>query len=821
MKMGRWGRRAGRAALGAVVLIVLALAGGWLYLRASLPQLEGRRTVAGLAGVVMVARDERGAPLLTAASRDDLAYATGFVHAQERFFQMDLMRRSGAGEMAELFGPKALPLDRSHRLHRFRARAEALLAQMPADERRFLDRYVAGINDGLQSLGARPFEYVLTGTSPRPWRAADSLLVAWAMYFDLQGMQETRELARGWVADHSDAAQRDFLLPTSSVFDAPLDAEAVLSPAAPIPARAPTWWGAAAPAASATPGTPAALAAMAPSSADFSDAVGSNNWVVAGSRSTDGRAIVSNDMHLGLQLPATWYRLAMQYRDAGGQPRRLAGLTLPGAPPVLTAGSNGHVAWGYTNAYGDFLDLVEVAVDPNDPGRVRTAAGWLPVEQHAELILVSGAGSETMLVRDTALGPLREAGGRTYAMHWIAHQAGALNLRHRELEGADTVAQALRVAATIGMPAQNFVAGDADGHIGWTISGPMPRRAAAASPGAQGRDSSFPILLDGATPTWDGVLAPGDYPSVSDPAGAQISSANNRQLAGPQAALIGDGGFDLGARNHQARDALRALGPRVDAAGVYGVMLDDRALFVDRWRLRALALLDAGATAGKPQRAEFARLLKEGWNGHASIDSTAYRLARGFMWMLYDQAYGGANAQLAALAPRADMVAASSRWPAVLERLLDEQPPGWLPPAYPTWRDFQLAAIDRMIAQATADGKPLAAATWGQRNTASIAHPITMALPLLRRWLAAPADQLPGDANMPRVAGPKFGQSERLTVSPGKEEQGLFNMPGGQSGHPLSPYFLLGHSDWVSGKPGPLLPGPAVHTLRFEPALAR
>jgi penicillin amidase len=162
------------------------------------------------------------------------------------------------------------------------------------------------------------------------------------------------------------------------------------------------------------------------------------------------------------------------------------------------------------------------------------------------------------------------------------------------------------------------------------------------------------------------------------------------------------------------------------------------------------------------------------------------------------------------------MVSATSRWPAVLARLLDERPAAWLPAGYDNWQDLQLAAVDRSIREVTKDGTPLDKATWGQRNTAAIAHPISMALPFLKRWLGAPPDQLPGDANMPRVAGPKFGQSERLTVSPGREEEGLFDMPGGQSGHPLSPWFLRGHEDWVQGRPTPLLPGPTQHTLIFS-----
>ena len=160
----------------------------------------------------------------------------------------------------------------------------------------------------------------------------------------------------------------------------------------------------------------------------------------------------------------------------------------------------------------------------------------------------------------------------------------------------------------------------------------------------------------------------------------------------------------------------------------------------------------------------------------------------------------------------------STRWPAVVARLIDTQNAAWLPPGRADWRAVQLAVIDKVIAELTGEGKALAQASWGERNTAAIAHPIAMAAPLLKHWLSAPADQLAGDANMPRVAGKNFGQSERMTVTPGREEEGLFNMPGGQSGHPLSPYFVAGHGDWVRGQATPLLPQAAVHTLTFSAA---
>ncbi|CAH0304232.1 Acyl-homoserine lactone acylase QuiP [Massilia sp. Bi118] len=793
-----WGRR---TLLLLAALLVLALLGAWLFLRASLAQLDGKVASKLLTSAVTVTRDARGVPTISGANRLDLAYATGYVHGQERFFQMDLLRRSAAGELAELFGPKALPLDRAHRLHRFRARAADILARMTPAQRQFVERYAAGVNDGVNALGARPFEYALTGAAPRPWTPADSMLVVWAMYFDLQGNQAPRELARGWLAQHTTAEQRAFLMPEASSWDAPLDAPDLSAAPAPVPAAAPDWWGRK----EALP--PTQVAGIA-----FTDAVGSNNYAVAGTRTASGAAIVSDDMHLGLQLPNIWYRLALRFPDATGAQRRVVGVSLPGAPPLVIVGSNGHVAWAFTNSYADTLDLVRLNTDAARAGQVQTPAGWETPAEHAETILVKGRPAERLVVRETSLGPIREAGGALYAVHWVAHSPQALNLEHLKLETSTTLEEALAAAAADGIPAQNILAGDDRGNIGWTIAGALPQRGEAA----RGLAVSFPLNADGAVPSWQELLAPSEHPRVVNPAGGQLVTANSRQLAGAEAQLLGDGGFDLGARARQLGEGVRQLGGKTDVPAAFRAALDDRALYVEGWRQRALAALDERGVASHPERAEFRRLLKDSWDGHASTASVGYRLAQQFRWSLYELVFAGANAEMEKLDPKASVLSATSRWGAVLARLLDERPAAWLPPGYASWQDLQLAAIDRTIADVTKDGTPLAQATWGKRNTAAIAHPISMALPFLKRWLGAPPDQLPGDANMPRVAGPKFGQSERLTVSPGREEEGLFDMPGGQSGHPLSPWFLSGHEDWVNGRATPLLPGPTEHTLVFS-----
>jgi penicillin amidase len=806
-----WMKRAGIGAGALLGLVLLVIPGGWLFVRASLPQLDGERHVAALAHPVTIARDALGAPVIAGANRLDVAWATGFVHGQERFFQMDLLRRVAAGELAELFGARALASDRGNRLHRFRARAEIALARMTPAELAFIDRYVDGVNQGLAALAARPFEYGVITSTPRPWSRVDCMLVVYAMFIELQGRQLPREMARNWLRDHADAAQRAFLLPAMTPWDAPLDAaEASTFVDAPIPPTAPLWWGRQRTELSrlsmnmrmnisATEPAGATIAGVSLAGANL---VGSNSWVVAGSRSTTGAAIVEDDMHLGLQLPNIWYRVALKFPDAQGTPRRLVGVTLPGAPPMIIAGSNGNVAWGFTNSYADLLDLVPLVSDTGHAGQVRTPSGWETPVSHQERIRVKGEQDAILAVRDTSFGPMLDVRGVAYAVHWIAHDPAALNMHHLQMESAPSLDAALDVAAGDGIPAQNFMAGDAQGNIGWTIAGVLPQRPGdEAAPGA----------------TWNALLGPSAYPRIVNPADGQLMTSNSRQLQGARAALLGDGGFDLGARQHQLKDDLLALGPKADVRQVQAVALDDRAVYMARWRDRALKVLDAAALDGHPRRAELRLLLASRWDGRASPGSVGYRIARGFQSSLYELLFDGANGEMAAIDPKAGMATATSRWPVVIQRLLDAQPAAWLPPDYPDWRSLQLAALDRVIQSMGNENRSLPTATWGVRNTAAISHPLAAALPFLARFLSAPPDQLAGDADMPRVAGPKFGQSERMTISPGHEELGLFNMPGGQSGHPLSPYFLAGHDDWVHGRALPLLPGPAQHTLILRP----
>ena len=387
-----------------LLLVIAAVIGAYAFMRASLPMLDGEVTAAGLRAPVSVTRDALGVPTLRGSDRADLAFATGYLHAQERFFQMDLLRRAASGELAALLGKALVPVDRERRLHRFSARAGPALAALPEAERAMLERYAAGVNAGLDALAARPFEYAVLRATPRPWRAEDTMLVVWAMYFDLQDDQLHRVWSRGWLRDNGTSPEQlAFLLPTSSSYDAPLDAAAIDETAAPMPAVPPAWFG-----------KPAKAKVAAAVLEDIGDAeVGSNNWVVAGTRSRNGAAIVANDMHLTLRLPHLWYRAAVELEAAGAPLRRLVGVTLPGTPAIVV-GSNGQVAWGFTNSYGAYVDLLELEFDAKDPSRYRMASGvagapadgWGLLRTVDERIAVANGPDEILHVQETAFGPV-------------------------------------------------------------------------------------------------------------------------------------------------------------------------------------------------------------------------------------------------------------------------------------------------------------------------------------------------------------------------------------------------------------------------------
>ncbi len=795
-RTGRWLLVIVGALAGIALLVLLAAV---VALRGSLPRLDGRGHLPGLTAPVVVARDSLGVPDIAARSRCDAARALGYLHAQDRFFQMDLLRRNAAGELAALLGPALVGTDRDTRRHGFRRLATQVVASVPDGDREILDAYTAGVNAGLEDLKVRPFEYLVLRRRPEPWRPEDTVLTLYAMFLDLTLSTAYAEEAWAEVRDNLPPALATMLLPRGNLWEAPLEAEPV--PGVQIPDSA-------------------SLDLHRWKYGDMTyrqyhdslhgvaarDTAGSNSWAVAGTLTGHGGALLANDMHLGLQLPNTWYRVRMSWPE-GNRRRSVVGVTLPGTP-ALVSGSNGQVAWGFTNSYGDWTDLVVLEIDPEDSTRYRTPDGWRSFARRQEVIRVAGGDPDTLWVDDTIWGPVWkiDTKGRLMALRWTAHDAETVNVNLMHLESAPDVKSVMEMAGTLGMPQQNLVCADHQGHIAWTITGSIPLRV--------GWDGRLPVSWADGTCRWEGYLDPVDQPRIIDPPEGRIWTANNRVCAGVDLAIVGDGGYALGVRARQIRDALRALDHPVER-DMLNVQLDDRALFRAQWRKLALAVLERRPPPGGSPREEFLRLVRDRWSGRADVESVAYRLVRNFSFQCVDLVYEILIKPVYAVDSDFRPGWLPHRF-AVAWEVLAARPDNLLPPMYDDWDDLVLAAVDFTMAQVAKDGREPADYTWGARNVVKVAHPFARLFPWLSRWLAAPPQSLPGDSFMPRVQHPASGASERMVVSPGRETEGLFEMPGGQSGHPLSPFFLAGHEAWARGLATGLLPGSAEHSLELR-----
>ena len=785
-----------RLILALVVVLIATVIGAYFLVRASLPRLDGE--LAGVRHSATVERDAQGVATITGADRTSVSYALGYVHAQERFFAMDLMRRAAAGELSELIGSATLKLDKQRRAFRMRARAEQLLATLPSEQREDIATYRDGVNDGLGALASRPWEYWLLGSAPRPWSEADSILVLDAMFFDLNDSTNARELAYAKMKAALPDSVFRFLRASGGPWDAPLAGAAQPLPTLPPEGDVDLHK------------LDPALLKLANATLPPTDVLGSNNFAVGGSLTTTGAAMVANDMHLALRVPNIWFRARLQYtRDAAGERKLvdLIGVTLPGLPS-LVAGSNRHVAWAFTNSYGDWLDWVRVNLDPADKNRYREANGWQPITKSIEIIKVHNAPDEKFEVRETQWGPIlaEDTDGTPLALAWTALQPGGINIELLNLDTATSVDEAFAVVNRAGMPAQNFVAGDAAGNVGWTIAGRIPHRVGDCDP-------QMPCDWSQPGNCWDGWLDPAEYPHVKNPPSARIWTANSRtlDLDSPEYTRVGDGGFDLGARQQQIRDDLQVK-QQFAPADFLAIQLDDRALFLKPWHER---LRDTLAKADSPDLAEMKKYADD-WNDRADPKSVGYRLARAFRLEVTDAVLGGFAAAVRTRYPDFKFPA-TFRSEHQIESILQSRPPNLLPPGYADWDDLLRRCAQRVAVELGKQPGGLAARNWGEVTMTRIAHPLSAAVPLLGKWIDMPSEPLPGDSNMPRVQGATFGASERFGVQPGHEENGYFHMPGGQSGNPLSPFYGAGHEDWAQGKPTPFLPGETKYKLIFSP----
>jgi penicillin G amidase len=813
------------ASTASVLLLLAVVLAAWFYwrVRVSLPQLDGVAHVAGLAAPVTITRDGLGVPTIRARDRAEAARALGWLHGQERFFQMDLLRRVPAGELSEMFGKRALPRDRATRMHGFRKLAQTVVARMPAEQRMVLEAYTGGVNAGVAALKERPFEYLVLREPPVAWRPEDSILVIYAMTLDLQDEEGVYERTLMTLRDELGLEALAFFAPTMTPNDAALDG--TKAPLAPMPGpkaidlrlkkigarqnKTPVKslagiYGAAAERDPKTEEEAWRFFPFEPGDREF--ARGSNAFALAGAHTASGAAMLADDMHLDHGVPNIWYRASLEY---GG--RKVTGVTLPGTPAVV-AGSNGSVAWGFTSAYVDTVDLVVVEVNSIAPHLYKSPdrEDSLSIEQRKETIRIKGEKAEEMEYPWTIWGPIvgTDDRRRPLAHRWVAHDPATTDLGLMAIENATNVTEAIAVAHNAGMPAQNILLADKAGAIAWTIAGHVPKRV--------GYDGRLPTSWGFGDRKWDGYLSPAQVPVVTGENAVlpgRLWSANNRHVGGDGLAKLGDGAYRRAPRAAQIRDDLAVL-ERATPKDLLAVQLDDRALFLKRWHELLMNVLTPEVVAQTKARAAL-RSFAEKWEGRASVDAVSYRLVREFRTAVFARVFPPFFQPCVEAFPRFDARDLQLEDPFWV--MLREKPLHLLNPEFASWDALLVAAADDVIKTTDQEGVRLPQANWGWRNKARIRHPFSISLWWVGRWLNMPADPLNGDTDMPRVQSPGHGASERLVVSPGRENEGIFHMPGGQSGHPLSPYYRAGHEAWVRGEATPFLPGKTAHTLTLEP----
>ncbi len=515
--MSTWFQR-GAWALAGLVAVLLAVS-AW-YVQQVLPRVDGTLQVTGPAAALRLERDDEGIPTVRAASLRDAAFGLGFAHAQDRLWQLETHRRIGAGRLAEAFGPGALDNDRFLRALGVRRAAAAQWQRLGAEPRALLQAYADGINAVLRDPGfVRPPEFVILGLQPEPWDPIDSLAWSIMMAWDLGG-NWAAELLRLRLALVMPVERINQLLP-------PYPGEAPLATAdyaalyrglkLDAVAQQRAWM---------------RLPDTAPPSGI--EGVGSNNWVLAGSRSATGQPLLANDPHLKLSTPALWYFARIELPD-----QKAAGATLPGLP-VVVLGQNEHIAWGATNTAPDVQDLYLEQIDPAQPGRYRTPEGWADFETARETIKVKGRPDVAVTVRRTRHGPvISDAGVADGALGPLAAPSHVLALRWTALDPdidalgpalafqtARSVAEFIQASRGWIAPMQNFVVADRDGHIAMVAPGRVPLRG----PGHDLRGLAPAPGWD-ARYDWVGWVPADETPREIDPPRGWIATANQRVTA--------------------------------------------------------------------------------------------------------------------------------------------------------------------------------------------------------------------------------------------------------------------------------------------------
>jgi penicillin amidase len=815
-----------------VVVLVAATVLTFSVIRRPLPQVTGSVDLPGLGAEVSVTRDARGVPHITADTSADLFRAQGYVHAQDRFFEMDYRRHVTAGRLSELVGENAdaLAADKVIRTLGWRRVAEQELPLLAPATRDALQAYADGVNAylGQRDASSLAVEYTILGLQvdvahPEPWSPVDSLAWLKAMAWDLRGNYD-EELSRALTFSVVHDVQRvDELFPAypQDLHSPILDAASVQRPVATTTSSvldlADTR------VQDALASVDAALAAV-PHLLGSGDGIGSNSWVVSGRYTASGKPLLANDPHLSISAPGIWAQVALSCREVTAAcPYDVAGFSFAGLPGVFI-GHNAQLAWGLTNLGADVTDFVlEKVVD-----------GWslrdgerVPLTTRTETIKVNGGADVKLEVRSTSHGPLvsdvlgvagvgtvpmpdgSPAGRYEVALEWTALSPGHTADAILALDVAATPADVARSAALFDVPPQNIVYATTDGHIGYQAPGRIPVRADVAG---------APLPSDGSWPRpgwdsaydWKGYVDAAQMPAVEDPPAGFIVAANQAVTpAGVGPALTSD--WDYGYRSQRIRDALTqgiAAGTPLDVASASKLQLDDHNPYADVLvpALLSVHIPDSFAADGQ-------QLLRT-WDRRSGTDSAAAAyfaavwktLLRLTFWDELPDGYrpnGG------------------GRWLEVVRTLLDQ-------PDSPWWDDHSTVGVvegrDEILTRALVSARRELTATlgknasdwrWGELHTAAPQHPVLggPGLPGLVRRLVNPSPLGVGgssslvDATSWDASARSFtvtsAPSMRMVVDLGNLDASTWVTLTGTSGHPASVHYTDQFDAWANGRTFP------------------
>jgi len=767
--------------LAAVLLalpVIVVLLACWL-LAGSRPVYHGEQVVAGLDVPARIVFDSQARPYVRAASVRDALFTQGFLHARERLWQMDLLRRAGSARLAELLGPDLLDSDIALWRAGVPAFAERLASGSSRQVVNWVVAYTAGVNAGMDSLKRRPPEYLLAGVVPEPWRPADSFALGAIMAFDSAGNHQ-REMLRHALAARLDAVHMaPFLTEHEPDPDFPYPwqpEDALISVAAFARAAAPK---------ARPPGA--------------SIRFGSNGWVVAPQRAADGHALFAFDSHDALSLPNLFYEVHLFFAND----RSLRGWSVPGLPGVIN-GFNEHRAWGFTNI-GDTQDLVSLVPMPGAEGRFDDGRGGYQAVAEQRQFAVADGDPVTATRWVTPNGPVI-SDHPPLALRWVAQDldgAGldallGINLAEQTSEFHDAL-------AAFPAPAANITWADRDGHIGFRTIGRLPIRRRGTG--------LLPVADDGAD-IWDGHVPAAEMPRRNDPPEGFAAAANARVHDERWPFLVSNDN----APGWRMRRITRVLGAshRHDLDSMVALQNDHYNVQAERDGPRLLSLLDANGSISRDRRIEVVRRQIEAWleapvnraDSVAAVVFESWYLAlveRLFRPVLGDTLYQ-------------ELLAHNYLINHAVDRLLEEWTSPW-------WQGDAPALAARALADAVAGleaqlgGGP---ADWrlDRRQSLTLEHALTEAAPVLAPLFNRGPFALGGGHATVGRAGFRYRQpfavsqaaTVRVVLEMGEPPRGRAVMPGGQSGHPLSHHYDDQLPAWLAGRTFDLYPSPETVT---------